>query len=49
MNTQTKAAIYLLKYQGQRGTPKQIERLLKVAGPSVVAMAVARGFKVEAV
>jgi len=41
------AAIFFLKYQGQKATPKQIERLLKTVGPNIIRMAIARGYKPE--
>ncbi len=38
-----KAVEWYLKYQGQRATPKQIERLLKTVGPAILRMAKERG------
>ncbi len=40
------AAIYFLKFSGQRGTPKQVDKLYKQASAeSIVRMALERGWK----
>jgi hypothetical protein len=38
------AAVYFLKHQGQRGTPKQVDKLIKLVGPAVIRMASERGW-----
>lgn len=47
MDILTQAALFYLKYIGQRGTPKQVERLLKTVGPNIIRMATDRGFKFQ--
>jgi hypothetical protein len=47
MEVLIKAAKFYLNYCGQRGTDKQVEKLLKQVGPSIVRMATDRGFKAE--
>lgn len=39
------AAIYFLKYQGQRATEKQIANIIRTIGPNIIAMATQRGYK----
>jgi hypothetical protein len=40
-----RAAMYYLMWCGQRGTVKQIDKLVKQLGPLVITMARQRGFK----
>lgn len=39
------AAKFYLSYTGQRGTEKQVTKLLKQVGPLILKMAADRGFK----
>lgn len=44
MSLYDKASIYLCRYWGQRGTPKQIAKLQKLGPEAVFRMARQRGF-----